>query len=234
DAGCGPSAHTSTPSSEDAGCGLRAHTIASLFDDAGYAISIDDLPLYDPEEPNRSSTACHHVRGPTVSNVNTVNCDGLNLPNIDGSTLSDDEKDELKALLEFVDTSRGSSEAPSATLDDIEFKDRLTACVRRCQSCDDDLSKFRGYLEGHVASGSIGLRRTVFERMSKHCHLDTEGIIRQRRWYSTSADSDEDGGTMYLGNSTYAYLLLCVLAAIYHYSACHFDMQIAKIEITLL
>ncbi|KAF4647267.1 hypothetical protein FOL47_004841, partial [Perkinsus chesapeaki] len=208
-----------TSTLEDAGCGLQAHTIASSLDDAGYPYAVDDASFYVADESlHLSSCAC--LQAQPTSNVNLINCDGINLPNINGSNLAADEKDELKALLEFVDTSRGASNAPASTLDDIEFKDRLATCVRRCQAHDDDLSKFKDYLQGKATSTSIGLRRTVFERMSKHCHLDAEGIVRQRRWYSSAGD-DEDGGTIYLGNSTYAYLLLCVLAAIYHYSFGH-------------
>ncbi|KAF4701946.1 hypothetical protein FOZ63_012734, partial [Perkinsus olseni] len=219
DAGCGQG-HTQRAPLEDAGCG-QAHTIASLLEDEDYSISIDDLPMLEVPELTSKPTSCNCLQESSTPVVNLINCDGLDLPNIEGSELNQEEKDELKALLEFVDTSRGSADAPSSTLDDIEFKHRLTVCSRRCQDVDDDLSKFRDYLEGNATSTSIGLRRTVFERMSKHCQLDADGIIRQRRWYSSSVDADEDGGTIYLGNSKYAYLLLCVIAAIYHYSYGH-------------
>ncbi|KAF4713527.1 hypothetical protein FOZ63_008613, partial [Perkinsus olseni] len=74
--------------------------------------------------------------------------------------LSDDEKEELRLLLEFVDTTRGITDSSESTLDNIEFQRRLTVCARRCQSNDTDLSKFRDYLEGKTAVGSLGLRKT--------------------------------------------------------------------------
>ncbi|KAF4678371.1 hypothetical protein FOZ60_016838, partial [Perkinsus olseni] len=207
---------TNASSSEDAGY-PPLYKVASLLDDDffyGSSMSVDDLPVSPPEASTSPSSRAGHVM--------LVNSDGLDLPNISGLDLSDDEKEELRLLLEFVDTTRGITDSSESTLDNIEFQRRLTACARRCQSNDTDLSKFRDYLEGKTAVGSLGLRKTVFQRLSKHCSLDTDGLIRQRRWYSSNSETDsDDGGTIYLGNSRYAYQVLCILVGIYHYSFGH-------------
>ncbi|KAF4677849.1 hypothetical protein FOZ60_017148, partial [Perkinsus olseni] len=207
---------TNASSSEDAGY-PPLYKVASLLDDDffyGSSMSVDDLPVSPPEASTSPSSRAGHVM--------LVNSDGLDLPNISGLDLSDDEKEELRLLLEFVDTTRGITDSSESTLDNIEFQRRLTVCARRCQSNDTDLSKFRDYLEGKTAVGSLGLRKTVFQRLSKHCSLDTDGLIRQRRWYSSNSETDsDDGGTIYLGNSRYAYQVLCILVGIYHYSFGH-------------
>ncbi|KAF4653769.1 hypothetical protein FOL47_010294 [Perkinsus chesapeaki] len=182
--------------------------------------------------PHKNSQATTHGTSyPSLSEKSTpypcqgrchlINCDGLDVPDIDKTDLVAELKVELKSLARHIDTSRGIEADLTQLADNIDFNADLVVCLKRCQSEDEDLLKFRDYLLGRVPKSSVGLRSTVFDRFEGHCYLDPNGIIRQRPWYEGPAREDDVDGTIYLGTSRYAKLVASILCAIYHYVLSH-------------
>ncbi|EER19175.1 hypothetical protein Pmar_PMAR028640 [Perkinsus marinus ATCC 50983] len=176
---------------------------------------------------SKAKLGVYPSRSPTATNIGCggrcclINCDGIDVPNIDKTDLSAELKDELKNLARHIDVSRGTEADLSHLQDSIEFNSDLNTCLRRCQSEDEDLAKFRDYLLGKLPRRSVGMRSTTFDRMESHCHLDQDGIIRQRPWYEGPSREDDVDGMIYLGGSRYARLVCSLLCVIYHYVLAH-------------
>ncbi|KAF4649511.1 hypothetical protein FOZ61_001229, partial [Perkinsus olseni] len=199
---------------------ISRYSMGRIFDGTKLPEAIDSSKvIYDPG----SLTLMIETTDPNLcGGCHLINCDGLDIPDIDKTDLTAEMKDELRRLARHIDTSRGSDADLSSLQDNIEFNDDLNTCLRRCQSEDEDLAKFRDYLSGHVPRGSVGMRTTTFNRMEHHCHLDPNGIIRQRPWYEGPSREDDDAdGMIYLGVSRYARLVCSLLCAIYHYILSH-------------
>ncbi|KAF4696039.1 hypothetical protein FOZ60_002271 [Perkinsus olseni] len=199
---------TSTTGSTILGCESTSTSTTSTVVNAGRGQGKQpELGNHDPSQKSMAMIQCTKCPSPcetTDPNLcgrcHLINCDGLDIPDIDKTDLTAEMKDELRRLARHIDTSRGSDADLSSLQDNIEFNDDLNTCLRRCQSEDEDLAKFRDYLSGHVPRGSVGMRTTTFNRMEHHCYLDPNGIIRQRPWYEGPSREDDDAdGMIYLG-----------------------------------
>ncbi|KAF4701264.1 hypothetical protein FOZ63_021247, partial [Perkinsus olseni] len=92
--------------------------------------------------------------------VMALNVDGIDLPSFEG--YSDEEVDELKALERYAAPDGPYEEG---ILNDVDFERCVAACVRRCQSSDDNLRRFKLYLNGDITKGQLGMDATKLQRL---------------------------------------------------------------------
>ncbi|KAF4689705.1 hypothetical protein FOZ60_001207, partial [Perkinsus olseni] len=160
------------------------------------------------KDTDESEEGCIKVMG--------LNVDGIDLPSFEG--YSDEEVDELKALERYAAPDGLYEEG---ILNDADFERCVAACVRRCQSSDDNLRRFKLYLNGDITKGQLGMDATKLQRLGRICYLDQDGLIHRKPSDPDETEREQDTGVLYLGESGYSDRMVRLLAAIYHYIYSH-------------